>query len=410
MDRSFGCGRACLRRRLCTLRAMRKASCGRARRQRSLQPLVAALALCASGPAAAAPKVCGSNPALGGFQPASCPELKDDGVAPDESKGDGVYTAEVRLVGPVASPLEYKLLPSGAFDGSEIGAWKGAAGTDTCGLGGAGTNLFRNLQVPDPEPTRPVRFFYDTRALTDPSHARPPGDRSFGDDLWIRSPQSSCPSFLAVGDFQSVPFDRTVGAVALRPLRPGVLGGRWLATQALAAGWKWQVQEAAGGAGRRFGPAGLSYEPCTGDRVTVPSAVRLGDTVSFTFYAAQGRLQTTVQSGPVDGGTSDGTPQCPPPLPDMATGPIRDDLGSGEPRDLSGPGTDGGAGDLGPARPLPGIHCDYPSGRSAAISSTTGPLAALGLLLAAQALHRRRRSPLPLAGGGRGGLDEHSVS
>lgn len=365
---------------------------------RSLQPLVAALALGlglgASGPAAAAPKVCGNHPALGGFQPASCPELKDDGVAPDEAKGDGIYTAEVVLSPPVASPLEYKLLPSGAFDGTEIGAWRGAAGSDTCGLGGTGSNTFRNLQVPDPDPGRPVRFFFDTRALTDPSHARPPGDRSFGDDLWIRSPQSSCPSFLAVGDFQSVPFDRTVGAVPLKPLRPGVLVGRWLATQALPAGWKWQVQEAAGGPGssaRRFGPAGLSYEPCAGDRVTVPTAVRLGDTVSFTLYAALGRLQTTVQSGPVDGGVSDGTPQCPPPLPDMASGPIRDDFGAGEPRDLSGP-ADGGAGDLGPSRPLPGIHCAQAPGHPAPARVPIGSLAGLGLLLAARALRRRPRA------------------
>lgn len=348
-----------------------------------------------SGPAAAAPKVCGSNPALGGFQPASCPELKDDGVAPDEAKGDGIYTAEVRLAAPVSSPLEYKLLPSGAFDGTEIGVWRGASGNDTCGLGGAGANLFRNLQVPDPEASRPVRFFFDTRALTDPSQARPPGDRSFGDDLWIRSPQSSCPSFLAVGDFQSVPFDRTVGAVPLKQLRPGVLSGRWLATQALAAGWKWQVQEAAGGAGRRFGPAGLSYEPCAGDRVTVPSAVRLGDTVSFTLYAFQGRLQTTVQSGPTDGGVSDGTPQCPLPLPDMAMGPIFDDLGSDGPRDLSGPAADGGAGELGPSRPLPGIHCAYQPGRPASTRPLAGPLAALGLLLAAGARRRRQRGPMP---------------
>lgn len=339
--------------------------------------------------------MCGSNPALGGFQPASCPELKDDGVAPDEAKGDGIYTAEVRLAAPVASPLEYKLLPSGAFDGTEIGAWRGAAGNDTCGLGGAGSNMFRNLQVPDPDPSRPVRFFYDTRALTDPSHARPPGDRSFGDDLWIRSPQSSCPSFLVVGDFQSVPFDRTVGAVPLKQLRPGVLAGRWLATQALPAGWKWQVQEAAGGPGssaRRFGPAGLSYEPCAGDRVTVPSAVRLGDTVSFTLYASLGRLQTTVQSGPVDAGASDGTLQCPPPLPDMASRPPFDDFGLWQPRDFSAP-ADGGAGELGSDRPLPGIHCACQLGHTAPARAPIGPLAALGLLLAARALRRRQRAP-----------------
>jgi hypothetical protein len=325
-----------------------------------------------------------------------CPELKDDGMPPDEAAGDGIYSVEVRLVAPVASPLEYKLLPSGTFDGTELGSYRGSAGTDTCGLGGTGTNSFKNVQIPSPEDGRPVRFYYDSRALSDPSHARPPGDRSFGDDLMVRSPSTTCPAFVVVGDFQSVPFDRAVGAVALTQQRPGVLVGRWLATQALASGWKWQVQERAP-LGRRFGPGGWSYDPCTGDRVTVPSAVRVGDTVTFTFYASLGRLQTTVQAGgPSDLGAPGG-PQCPPPG-DMAQGGGADlagapsDGSSGDAATAAGDGGDGGAG-----RPLPGIHCDCRlAGRGAAAGSPQGGQGAiaaglLGLLVAARARCRPAR-------------------
>ncbi|MFO0572996.1 MAG: choice-of-anchor X domain-containing protein [Polyangia bacterium] len=361
------------------------------------------------GPAAAAagPRVCGGNAALGSFQPASCPELKDDGVPPDEAAGDGIYSVEVRLAAPVSAPLEYKLLPSGAFDGTELGSYRGSAGTDTCGLGGTGTNSFKNVQIPSPPEDRPVRFYYDSRVLSDPSHTRPPQDRSFGDDLMARSPSTACPVFAAVGDFQTVPFDRAVGSVALVQQRPGVLVGRWLATQSLAAGWKWQVQEKAP-LGRRFGPGGWSYDPCTGDRVTVPSAVRIGDTVTFTFYASLGRLQTTVQAGGAgDLGAPEG-PQCPPPV-DMAQAGGTD---AGPPP----PSSDGAAGDLaagdggdggdgGAVRPLPGIHCDCRLAGPGAAAGSGGWVAVaaglLGLLLTARA-RRPLRQPLPGARGRRG--------
>lgn len=347
---------------------------------------VLGLLLLAPAAALAVPRICGGNSGLGSFQPARCPELKDDGVAPDEKAGDGLYSVEVRLAAPVSSPLEYKLLPSGAFDGTELGSYRGSAGTDTCGLTGTGSNMFRNLQVPSPDDTRPVRFYYDTRAPLDTSYARPPGDRSFGDDLMVRSPGNACPGFVVVGDFQSVPFDRAVGAVTLVHERPGVLTGRWLATQALAAGWRWQVQEQAPGT-RRFGPAGWSYEPCQGDRASVASAVRLGDTVTFTFYTALGRLRTTVQSGGgVDGGAVEGM-QCPPPLRLDMSGPIFDDLGGGTPAD--GGARDAATGDQGVMRPLPGIHCDLSAGRSSGPGLGVGAVGlALGLLVSQRGRRR----------------------
>ncbi len=307
---------------------------------------------------AATPKVCGNDAALGSFDPVSCPTLRDDGVAPDEAAGDGIYTVEVML-----SPkpvLEYKILPSGAFDGTQIGQ------SGTCDLAGTRNNTYGNIQIPDPDTSRPVRFFYDSRVIADSHYAAPPGNRSGGDDLMPRSPAASCPQWLAVGDFQNVPFDRAIGAVELTLQRPGVLVGRLTATKATAAGWRWKVVQGGTAAGfRKYGPSGWADDPCDADNVVVASPVRPGDIVYFTWYSAGGRLRTDVQApdDDLDGGIHGGLPLCPPPVNPADLGAVADlavstaDGGSG-PTDLSAPG------DADAARPLPGIHCNCELGRS----------------------------------------------
>ena len=56
------------------------------------------LSFCLAGAAHAdPPKVCGNDAMLGNFDPTSCPVLRDDGVAPDQAAGDGVYNVEVTL-------------------------------------------------------------------------------------------------------------------------------------------------------------------------------------------------------------------------------------------------------------------------------------------------------------------------
>jgi len=353
------------------------------------------LAFCLAGAAqAATPKVCGNDAMLGNFDPASCPALRDDGVAPDEAAGDGIYTVEVTLS---AKPLlEYKLLPSGAFDGSQLGQ------LGTCDVQGMRTNTYGNIQVPAPDTSRPVRFFYDSRALADPTYAAPPGNRSVGDDLMLRSPAARCPQWLAVGDFQGVPFDRTVGAVELTLQRPGVLVGRLTAAKALASGWRWRLVQ--GGAGlvgaRQYGPSGWADDPCDADNVQVASAVRPGDIVYFTWYSATGRLRTVVVApgdDTADGGVPGGLPLCPPVDNDPADLGEAADLAA-PPGDGSSPLTDGGAqpGDAGPAPPRPGIHCDChlgPAGPTdpAGGSAGTGPAAASLGLAAAYLVARARR-------------------
>lgn len=345
------------------------------------------------GPAlAATPKVCGNDAALGSFDPLSCPTLRDDGIAPDEAAGDGIYTVEVML-----SPkplLEYKLLPTGAFDGTQLGQ------SGTCDITGTRNNTYSNIQIPDPDTSRPVRFFYDSRTLTDPRYAVPPGNRSSGDDLMQRSPAASCPQWLAVGDFQNVPFDRAIGAVELTLQRTGVLVGRLTATKAVAAGWRWKVVQGGGAAGyRKYGPSGWADDPCDADNVVVASPVRAGDIVYFTWYSAGGRLRTEVlaPADDLDGGVHGGLPLCPPPVNPADLGTAADlavaaaDGGSRPPPDQSA------SGDSDSARPLPGIHCNCELGRSVVrLDPRNGPdrLPTLAAVIASVyliGLRRRRR-------------------
>lgn len=353
--------------------------------------LALGLTLWLAGAAHAAPKVCGNDATLGSFDPTSCPTLRDDGVAPDEAAGDGIYTVEVTLS---AKPLlEYKLLPSGAFDGSQLGQ------SGTCDVHGMRTNTYGNIQVPEPDTSRPVRFFYDSRVLADPTYAAPPGNRSVGDDLMLRSPATRCPQWLVVGDFQGVPFDRTIGTVELTLQRPGVLVGRLTAAKALASGWRWRVVQ--GGAGlvgaRQYGPSGWADDPCDADNVQVASAVKPGDIVYFTWYSATGRLRTVVVApgDDADGGIHGGLPLCPPVDNPTDLGDAADLAASQV--DGSSPLTDGGAGagDAGSALPRPGIHCDCSVGRAGLPGQTGGAAgpgpATVGLSLAAAYLLARSR-------------------
>jgi len=358
--------------------------------------LVGGVLLGSAGGAEAAPKVCGNDANLGNFAIAACPELKDDGVAPDQAAGDGVYTVQVSIS---AKPmLEYKILPTGDYSAQDLRQ------LGDCGPGGKGSNAFGNIQVPGPDVTQPVRFFYDSRALTDPSYASPPGNRSGGDELTMKTAGGGrCPQWQAVGEFQNVPFDRVVGTVSLSITQPGVLTGRLLVMKNLAPGWKWKVVDAGGLPARQFGPSGWAWDGCDDgntNSVTVAAAAKPGDLVFFTFYPWNGRLQTVVSNTEADLGAPGGLMQCPAapdlgdPPTDLASGPDLATLGSTD----AGGGTDASSlGDGGAGRPLPGIHCNCQVGaRSVSGSATPGPLALIAALVGLPLLllqrHRRRRS------------------
>lgn len=359
--------------------------------QRGAAGLVGLLGVLGVGDALAAPKVCGNQAALGDFTLGRCPELRDDGMPPDVAAGDGIYSLAVTLT--PTSLLKYKLLPSGAWDGSELGL------TTECSAAGDRTNGTRDVQIADPDTSQPVRFYLDTRELSgDPSYARPPRGKSFGDDLMVRTPGARCPTWQVIGDFQNVPFDKTVGAVTLGLDRPGVLVGRVVATKNLAAGWQWKVVDKDAAPGRRFGPGGWAYEPCDADNVSVPSSVRPGDILYFTFYASLGRLQTRVVTSEPDAGTATGGPLCPTPPPDLASSPAGDLAGPAETGDLAGgpPGDGGGSADLGPWGPLgprPGIHCDC-SLAARPLAPPGAPAWASGLIFLGVVLVRRVRRAL----------------
>lgn len=321
-------------------------------RWRSLGPYVAFLVgIVGEGRSLAQPKICGNQAALGNWNLAECPQLRDDGLGADESAGDGIYSVELTLT--AASLLEYKVLPQGT--------WAVALGQQgTCDGSGSPTgNDTANVRVTRPDVSRAARFYLDTRTLSDPSYATAPGNRSFGDTLMVRSPADACPRWFVVGDFQNL-----VGvngtAVELSVLRPGVLVGRHTASKSLPSGWKWKVMEQAASAARELGPSGYAAAPCSTPSAAMSSSVSVGDTIYFVVDTRTGRLQALVSSAPLDGFSPDGTPLCPSAAPVDMAGSALDLAGSSA--DLA---TDGStSADAGPARPLPGIHCDCQMGRS----------------------------------------------
>lgn len=354
--------------------------------------LSVAVVVSAPGTGAAAPKVCGDQAALGGFDVAKCPELRDDGVGADEAAGDGVFSTEVML--DAKDFLLYKILPEGVYNATEI------TQASACAPAAAGNNSPRNIVVPK-VPKGAARFYFDSRDLSaDPSYAAlPAGARgSGGDSLMVRSPDGAPPRWVAVGDFQAAPFDLSSGALDLQPgaQKPTVLSAEVVVAKALPSGWQWKVVEGTGSytTARKYGQNGWAYpdlkvgDNCDNLSARMATAVSAGARLRFTFAAHLGRLQVQI----VEGGGAD---MADPPA-DLAL-PPGGDLAS-PPRDGASGGADAGSG--GPAGPLPGIRCDIAGGIGAARayhpSAWTASLAwlVLGLTLLrprrrmAQATHR----------------------
>ncbi len=331
--------------------------------------------------ASAQPKVCGNQTALGAWTLENCAILKDDGMPPDEVSGDGIYTVAVQLA--KAALLEYKILPTGVWTGmfeiQQVG---------TCAYNGEETaNGTQNIQVPSPNVAGPTRFFFDSRALSDSSYAPAPGNRSGGDSIMFDAPSGSCPTWIAVGDFQNL-YGNNATAVRLLPQRPGLLVGHLTAAKALPIGWQWKLMQQTAGVVREYGPSGWAYSPCRAEFAQVSAAVMPGDSVYFLVHVHSGRLQTLVFSTPVDGYTADGFDVCAPSdfamaQADMRTSPVL------PPPDLSALDGTGSAdpADGGMPRRRPGIHCDCQLGPTKADAATSF---GLGLLLLLTAFIRTR--------------------
>jgi hypothetical protein len=276
-------------------------------------------------------------------------------VPPDAVAGDGIYTAGVQLTS--TSLLEYKLLPHGVWDGSEIQA------VGTCPAdGGPTANSTQNIQVVNPDVSSTTLFFYDSRMNLDPSYSAAPSNGSGGDSVMLTAPAGTTTVWLAVGDFQDT-YGPNASAVKLSSQGQGVLSGSVTATKALAAGWQWQVMEQTTGVVREYGPTGWAYAPCQAAFASVSSAVAIGDQLTFVLHSYGGRMQTMVAGAGGDGFMAGDLSQ--------PSSPSATDLGPD-------------AFDLGPFHGRPGIHCDCQvgsaSGRTEAPLSPLAWLAGLGLL------------------------------
>lgn len=344
--------------------------------------LSVAVVVSAPGSAAAAPKVCGDQAALGGFDIARCPELRDDGAGADEAAGDGVFSTEVML--DAKDFLFYKILPEGVYNATEI------TQASACAPAAAGSNSPRNIVVPK-VPKGAARFYFDSRDLSaDQSYAPlPAGARgSGGDSLMVRSPEGAPPRWVAVGDFQAAPFDLASGALDLQPgaQRPTVLSAEVVVQKALPSGWQWKVVEGTGSyaTARKYGQNGWAYpdlkvgDNCDNLSARMMTAVSAGARLRFTFAAHLGRLQVQI----VDSGGADMAD----PAADLAT--PGGDL-AGPPRDGASGGVDAGAGP--PAGPLPGIRCDIAGGIGAARAYHPSLAEALAALVLGVTLLRSRR-------------------
>jgi hypothetical protein len=343
-----------------------------------LPALFAALWALWPGLALGAPTVCGNQAALGNFDTTQCPVLLDDGVAPDQVKGDGIYTLGVQLQ--ATAYLEYKVLTSGQYapQGTEI--------TGTCTPVGGPQNPDNNIIVPNPDVSQPTLFFYDSRNLTDPSYAPVKNNQAAGDSIMIAAPKGGNTHWVVVGDFQAKAFDAASGA-DLVEMPGGVLQAQVVTTTALPAGWQWKVLEGLGtytGA-RKFGTSGAaddaaghdgwSYTPCDSHNVRVARAVSAGTTITFVFDSHYGRLQTILPTETAD--------LLGPPRADLLAPPTDGAVG------------EGGTSDLNPGQ-LPGIHCNCQVGRRERAAPSDGLLGGALLVLCGLWPHargwRRRRA------------------
>lgn len=325
--------------------------------------------------------MCGNQATLGSWSLSACPALKDDGVPPDEAAGDGIYTVAVQL-SPTAL-LEYKILPTGTWDGAQELKQVGSCSAD----GKADGNLPQNSQVQNPDTSRPTLFFFDGRTTLDQSFAPAPGNRSGSDSAMLEAPAGSCPTWVAVGDFQNL-MGPNGSAAKLEFRGRGLLMGHITAAKPLAAGWRWKVVSQSASTVREYGPSGWAYAPCEAAFATVSSPVSPGDSVYFLFHTEGGRLQTLVSSSPLDGFMTDGATCQPPsdlaqdanaPGPDLGTAPsASEDLASPDPSDAATP------------RRRPGIHCDCQLGRHDR-SETGSPRALIFMATVSAFFYWRRR-------------------
>jgi MYXO-CTERM domain-containing protein len=278
---------------------------------------------------AAGPTVCGSDPALGAWTAANCPTML-------ATPTGGVYMLSVALP---QGPTQYKVLPSGAFDGTELGSLckctSGAATGYVSAVGGCSCNLAIDLPT-----AGMVTFYYDTRTL-DASWA--PVPTSHGDTASaLYTPAGVAQQWVAMGTFQmdlGATKDYSSCDTATVMVDDGTHGDAtagdgiytfqfvaprdYTATGSPPVGDQWKAVSFQSDVGcdfvgaTKFGADGWSYDTsstfCTADGThqcvdaqNQALVAAMGQTVTLEFDALHGHLHETVTgSATVDAGTVD---------------------------------------------------------------------------------------------------------
>ncbi|WP_437964412.1 thrombospondin type 3 repeat-containing protein [Sorangium sp. So ce260] len=257
------------------------------RRRRSFVGISFALLSLLPRAALALPTVTGSTPELGAWEAPRGAPLRDDGIAPDATAGDGVFTAAVSFA--AQGDVEYKISRNGV-DLRDGGA-SAASGESLRFTLAGGT------------PPYDVTFYYDTRDLT--AQGFLPATESASDSRSASMDADGAPQvWVAVGDWQgsvgdtdwnphsSLTVARDDGRLGDRVAGDEVYTYRFVARTALSgASFKFAAQ---GPWSTRLGANGWSYAPRDSSNGAFSAAA--GQVVTLELDALHGRMRARVSS------------------------------------------------------------------------------------------------------------------
>ncbi|WP_437477583.1 thrombospondin type 3 repeat-containing protein [Sorangium sp. So ce1014] len=257
------------------------------RRRRSFVGISFALLSLLPRAALALPTVTGSTPELGAWDAPRGSPLRDDGIAPDATPGDGVFTAAVSFA--ARGDVEYKISRNGVD-------------LDDGGAGAASGESLR-FTLAGGTPPYDVTFYYDTRDLT--AQGFLPATESASDSRSASIDADGAPQvWVAVGDWQgsvgdtdwnphsSLTVARDDGRLGDRRAGDEVYTYRFVARTALSGtSFKFAAQ---GPWSTRLGANGWSYAPRDSSNGAFSAAA--GQVVTLELDALHGRMRAQVSS------------------------------------------------------------------------------------------------------------------
>ena len=228
--------------------------------------------------------------------------MLDDGVAPDEAAGDGIYTRSVTITNPTpgtAFTSEYKILTEGVFGSGELGLFV---------TGGNPVNF--RLWFPETVTDQDVVFSYDSRDLLVAGWSPATG---FSDDWTIGfDHDGSARTWVAVGSFQaalgdtdwnpasSVTVMHDDGLDGDTNAGDGVFTCQFSAPATLTSvEWKVVNQQADFTDSTKLVPEGWNIDGLVADRPGWFFSALTGQTVTLEFDSRGGRMRARVK-GPLE--------------------------------------------------------------------------------------------------------------